>query len=124
MNSGRITTNCNKCIAIKDPNFNIDSYAPLYEIGANGEILRISNKQNITRVKLYILKPVIVLRGDSLQPTNSQSYGLAAPVHFIRREEVLDFFGINNRKLRWAVLNNKPLLHSDSNISYLIIRIF
>lgn len=98
--------------------------------GVNGEIIRISNKQNITRVKHYILKPVLELQKVSLQHKNNNAvlpYGWVAPslpLHLSRREEVLNFCGVTNRKLRWAFLNNKLLLNSNLNISYLITRIF
>ena len=91
----------------------------MYEEGSKGEIIQMS-KKNITRTKYYILKPVLVLQVYSQQHKNSHT----AALYFSRREEVLYFFSITNRKLRWAFLNNKPLLHSYSNINYLITRIF
>jgi hypothetical protein len=136
MNAGRLTTNREKKIAIKDLNFNVESYTPLYEPGTDGEIIKISNKQNITRVKYYILKPVLDLQLKGVQtrenkPKNNPVVALTVarpygttPLYFSSREEVLEFFGVTNRKLRWAFLNNKPLLNSNLNISYLITRIF
>ena len=72
MNAGRLTTNREKKIAIKDLNFNVESYTPLYEPGTEGEIIKISNKQNITRVKYYILKPVLDLQLKGVQTRESQ----------------------------------------------------
>lgn len=121
MNSGRLTSNRDKAarITIKDPYFNILSYAPLYELGSNGEIIKISNKQTVTKVKHYILKPVLVNSHNSAQVGFTPS-----PIYLSCREDVIVFFGISLIAFNKAILTNQPLLHTKTNISYFIIRIF